>query len=371
MQTTALGWLALDLTDSKSFVGLVAFAAGIPFLLVSVPAGAILDRLDRRRILMASQIGAAVLACLIAIDVISGFVQPWHLLIAAVLNGTLQAVLMPTQQALIPRLIPKDSLTNAVGLLSAGQNMTRIVGPSLAGAVIGFFGTGQTFIIQAIVLIIALWLIATSTFPAVDRPTAIVGNRSMLDGLKLVLQRGDLRGLFLLTSVPSLLVFPYMSFLPVFARDILDIGPTGLGLLMASSGVGAVAGSLMVASNRWRRSSGWWLLGMTIGYGGIVATMTESRTVFLTCPLLALGSLIGSHFMGASIALVQHRVADDVRGRVMGAYTLTFGLMPLGAMPMGIAADRIGAPAAVALSALLASTLTIILAVVSPSIRKV
>lgn len=370
MQTTALGWLALELTDSKSFVGLVAFMAGVPFLLVSVPAGAILDRFDRRRILMTSQIVAAAVACVVAVDVISGFVQPWHLLVAAFCNGALQAVLTPTQQALVPRLVPRDALTNAVGLLSAGQNMTRIVGPSLAGAVIGFIGTGETFIIQAAVLLTALYLIATSRFPVVQRPAKIVGNRSMFDGLQLVFRRDDLRGLLLLTSIPSLLVFPYMSFMPVFARDVLKIGPTGLGLLMGSSGLGAVIGSLMVASNRWRRSSGWWLLGMTIVYGLVVAGMTFSRTVFLTCPLLALGSLIGSNFMGASNALVQHRVSDDVRGRVMGAYTLTFGLMPLGAMPMGIIADHIGAPGAIAISAISCSALTIALGTLSRTLRE-
>jgi MFS transporter, DHA1 family, staphyloferrin A biosynthesis exporter len=248
--------------------------------------------------------------------------------------------------------------------------MTRIVGPSLAGAVIGFIGTGETFIIQAAVLVTALYLIATSRFPVVSRPAAIVGNRSMLDGLQLVMRRDDLRGLLLLTSIPSLLVFPYMSFMPVFARDILKIGPTGLGILMGSSGFGAVIGSLMVASSRWRRTSGRWLIVMTIVYGVIVATMTGSRSVFLTCPLLALGSLIGANFMGASNALVQHRVGDEVRGRVMGAYTLTFGLMPLGAMPMGIAADRIGAPGAIAASAILASTLTIGLGILSRTLRE-
>jgi predicted MFS family arabinose efflux permease len=162
-----------------------------------------------------------------------------------------------------------------------------------------------------------------------------------------------------------------MSFMPVFARDILKIGPTGLGLLMGSSGLGAVIGSLMVASSRWRRSSGRWLIATTIVYGLVVAAMTASRSVFLTCPLLALGSLIGSNFMGASNALVQHRVSDDVRGRVMGAYTLTFGLMPLGAMPMGIVADRIGAPAAIAASAIVCSGLTVALGVMSRTLRDI
>src|SRR5262249_53246109 len=153
-----LGWLALDLTDSKSFVGLVAFMAGVPFLLVSVPAGVVIDRFDRRRVLMTSQALAALLACLVAADVIASWVQPWHLLVAAFLNGSLQAILSPTQQSLVPRLVPRDDLTNAIGLISAGQNMTRVVGPSLAGAAIGFIGTGEAFLLQSAALILALGL---------------------------------------------------------------------------------------------------------------------------------------------------------------------------------------------------------------------
>jgi MFS family permease len=133
MQTTALGWLALDLTNSKSFVGLVAFMAGVPFLVISIPAGVLIDRFDRRKVLMTSQALAALLACLVAIDVIADWVQPWHLLFAAFFNGSLQAILSPTQQSLVPSLVPREDLTNAVGLISAGQNMTRVVGPSLAG----------------------------------------------------------------------------------------------------------------------------------------------------------------------------------------------------------------------------------------------
>lgn len=370
MQTTALGWLALDLTDSTSYVGLVAFMAGVPFLLVSVPAGVLLDRFDRRRVLMTSQVLAAVLACLVATDVISGSVRPWHLLVAACLNGSLQAVLTPTQQSLVPSLVPRKELTNAVGLLSAAQSMTRVVGPSLAGVVIGFFGTGATFLVQAFTLLIAFAMMVTASFPAAERRTGVVDSRTMLDGLRLIARREDLKALFLLVTIPALLVFPYISFLPVFARDVLHVGPSGLGLLLGASGLGAVFGSLLVASPRLRRTSGRWLLMLTVLYGLVVATMTASRSVYLTCPMLALGSGIGANFMGANNALVQHRITDEVRGRVMGAYMLTSGLMPLGSMPMGLVADHIGAPATIAAFGLVASLLTVALGLTSRTLRQ-
>jgi MFS family permease len=370
MQSTALGWLALDLTDSKSFVGLVALMAGLPFLLVSVPAGVLIDRFDRRRVLMMSQALAATLACFVAFDVMTGWVQPWHLLLAAFLNGSLQAILSPTQQSLVPRLVARDSLTNAVGLMSAGQNMTRVVGPSIAGATIGFIGTGEAFLLQAAALVTALWLIGTARFPTIPRQTSTLDLRGMLDGFKIVSGRQDLRALFLLACIPTFFVFPYISFLTVFARDILKIGPAGLGILMAASGSGAVIGALMVASGRRRDGAGRALIANTVLYGVVIVAVALSRTVYLTLPLLVITGLLGAYFMSSNNVLLQHRITDDVRGRVMGTYMLTFGLMPLGAMPMGLLADHLGTPTAVATGAILSSVFAAGLGVASKPLRE-
>jgi MFS family permease len=161
-------------------VGLVAFMAGLPFLVISVPGGALIDRYDRRRVLMTCQGLAAGLASLVSIDVSSGRVQPWHLLVAAFLNGSLQAMLNPAQQSLVPR----ESLTNAVGLMSAGTNMTRVFGPSLAGAVIGFVGTGEAFFLQAAALFVAFLLMATTKFDsAPGRSSGPLAMRDLLDGV--------------------------------------------------------------------------------------------------------------------------------------------------------------------------------------------
>lgn len=361
MQATALGWLAFDLTDSKSFVGFVTFMAGVPFLLISLPGGLLLDRFDRRRVLLICQALAAALAVCVAIDVISGLVRPWHLLVAAFLNGCLQAILNPSQQSLVPRLVPRASLTNAVGLMSAGANMTRVFGPSLAGAVIGFAGTGEAFLLQALVLLAAYSMVATIRLPGGANSVA-GGARGLLDGLKLVGRRDDLRGLFLLAAIPSLCVFPYISFMSVFARDILEIGPQGLGLLMASSGTGAVIGGLVVASGRRQAGIGRRLVGGAMLYGLVISAFAASTLVWLSVPLLTAAGLLGAYFMSSNNALIQHRISDDVRGRVMGTYMLTWGLMPLGALPLGLFADRFGIQAATITGAITAIALTLLVA---------
>jgi predicted MFS family arabinose efflux permease len=369
MQSVALGWLAIVLTDSPAFVGIVTFAAGIPFVIVAPLGGSLIDRFDRRRLMLVCQALAILVALAVAVDVIGGFVQPWHLLAAAVLNGSLLALLSPTQQSLVPALVPREDLTNAIGLMSAGMNLSRVAGPSVAGVVIGTVGIGETFLIQAVALAVSFALVLQIVLP--PRPPRATGNRGVFDGIRLIATRPDLRGLFLLAAIPTLLVFPYIGFLNVFARDILHIGAEGLGLLMATSGLGAVAGSLLVATRGRTEGVGRQLIGMTVVYGIVIVGVAFSRSLWLSLPLMFLGGLLGAATMSGNNALLQHRVSDEMRGRVMGAYMLTWGLMPLGALPMGLLADRIGTPGAVAVGALLSSLCAALLGARSPSLRDV
>lgn len=370
MQTVALGWVALELTDSAFFVGLVSFMAGIPFIVVAIPAGALIDRIERRKVLMFCQGAAAILAIIVAVDVISGFVAPWHLLIAAFLNGSLLSVLSPTQQAMTPSLVDREALTNAIGLSSAGNNMTRVFGPSLAGAIIGLTGTGEAFIVQALALASAFVLIAMTRFPRQEVTQRVLRPGAALDGLRYIFSQPVLRGLFLLVMIPTFFTFPYIQFLNVFARDILKIGPSGLGLLMACSGFGAVIGSLVVARGRQDEGQGMMLIGTTILYASLILIMSASRSIWFTMPLLVASGGIGSWYMAQNNALVQHRITEEVRGRVMSAYMLNNGLLPLGAMPMGIIAGATSVPIAVATGATMTIVMTILLAVVSPDLRK-
>jgi MFS family permease len=367
MQQVGLGWLALTLTDAPAFVGWVTFAAGLPFLVVAPVGGVLIDRLDRRRLLLVCQTLAALLAVVVATVVVVGAVRPWHLPPIAFANGSLQALLNPTQQSLVPGLVARADLTNAIGLMSAGQNVTRIGDPSLAGVVIGWAGVGPAFLLQAVALAGAFALVGGIELP--PRSALAAGPRGVFDGIWLIFARPDLRGLFLLACVPTFFAFPYVDFLPVFARDVLLIGAGGLGLLMAASGTGAVIGSLLVAGRRRSVGARRFLIASTVAYGGVVAAIALSRSVFLSLPLLVCAGLLGSGFMSTGNALLQHRIADDVRGRVMGAYLLTFGLMPLGALPMGLAAARFGTPTAVGSGALLSSVLAAWVALTSRGLR--
>ncbi|MCA9880000.1 MAG: MFS transporter, partial [Thermomicrobiales bacterium] len=230
-------------------------------------------------------------------------------------------------------------------------------------------GVGETFIVQAVAIAISFALVLRIVLP--PRPARSAGGRGVFDGVRLMASRPDLRGLFLLAAIPMFFVFPYISFLNVFARDIFRIGAEGLGVLMAVSGCGAVVGSLLVASRQSIQGAGKILILITVCYGFVVTAVAFSTHLWLSLPLMFLGSLLGSAFMGANNVLLQHRVTDEIRGRVMGAYMLTWGLMPLGALPMGLAADRFGVQVAVATGAIISTVATAILGLASPAVREI
>ena len=292
MQNIALGWLAYELTESERFVGLIAFAAGVPFIVVSIPGGALLDRFDRRLVLMTSQAIGVVVAAGVAIDVLSGRVEPWHLPIAGFLNGSLQAIITPSQQAIVPRLVEGKDLQNAIGLMSAGGNLTRVFGPALAGVLIAALGTGYPFLLQAIAVAAAFLVVLTSSFPKVPPSTNRMGLSVISEGAKIISGRADLRELFLLTAFPSLLIFPYLSFLNVYAEDIMEIGSSGLGVLLAASGVGAVIGGLMIASTSTSTGIGRRLYTLTFLYCLLMLVFAAYPVLWLAIPLLAAAGLV-------------------------------------------------------------------------------
>lgn len=365
------GWLALTLTDSARFVGIVSFMSGLPFLIVALPAGVYIDRLDRRMILLVCQAAAATLGVLMAVVVLLDLVQPWHLLAAAFLNGSFLSILNPTMQSVIPAIVGKDGLTNSVGLMSAGQNMTRIVGPSLAGVIIGFSSTGFAFLLTAATLLLAFYLITGVRVPSRANTVTTRGWQAAFSGLQIIWGRGDLRVLFVLACLPPVLIFPYIQFLNIFARDILEIGAQGLGVLTAASGVGAVVGSLMMASRTFRHGDGLRQIRIIVVYALGVIGIAFSTSLWLTLPLLMMGGVLGGTYMSTNNALLQLRIEDDVRGRVMATYMMTFGLLPLGALPMGLVADVVGIQWAVALGSLVCLTMVLTIAWRSSSLRTI
>jgi MFS family permease len=370
MYQIAVGWLALQETDSPFFVGLSGFAGGIPTLFLSLPAGVVIDRFDRRKVLMLAQGGVMLVAGLFALLVGTDLIAPWSILVLACAYGTVMSFIFPTRNVIVPTLVARDDLANAVALNAAGQNATRVVGPSLAGLLIAVIGISGTFAVAAAMQILALlW---TSRLPdAASARGARSGSlRSSLTlGLRVVASDQFLIGLILLATATTVLVMPYITLMPVFARDELGLGATGLGVLMACTGLGSVAGALFVA--RSRRLASW--PGVQVitaaGFAVLVLAFAITPVVVPASVLLFAAGLISASFMAINQTVLQLKVEDEVRGRVLSIYLLTWGMLPLGQLPLGALADKIGAPMATALACVAALACIVLITLRFPALR--
>jgi len=370
MYQIAVGWLALQETDSPLFVGLTGFAGGIPLLIFAIPSGVVIDRVDRRTVLMIAQASIMVVASAFAIMIATGAIRPWSILALAFVYGTIMSFVFPTRNAIVPNLVAREDLVNAVALNAAGQNSTRVVGPSLAGVLIAIVGVSGTFAVAAAMQILALlW---TAQLPKMASDIAVRSSslwRNVTEGIEAVARDEFLKGMILLAGLVTILVMPYINLMPVFARDEMHLGATGLGALMACSGTGSVLGALAVA--RWRALG--YVRGIqvwsAIAFAAFVIVFAFTSITVAAGLLLFVAGLVSASYLAINQTVLQLRIDDAVRGRVLSIYLLTWGMLPLGQLPIGALADRIGAPAATAAACALAILLFIGMAIRYPSLR--
>lgn len=357
MYQVSIGWLALELINSPLFVGLAGFAGGVPMLLLSVPAGLVIDRYSRRNVLMMAQAGVAVVSTIFAVMVATGTIQPWSLLVLVTVNGAIMSFIFPVRTAIVPSLVERHHMANAVALMSTAQNATRVVGPSLAGVLIALTGVTGTFVLAA--LFQALALLGIWGLPG-GRPArkeeTVAGSRwsQLAFGFKVVAANPVLLSLCVLALAPTVLVMPYLNLMPVFAKDVFDMGATGLGILLAAAGMGTVFGSLSVARSGHPMSRRGSQVITAVGFSISVALFGFSPSVWLAVPLLLIAGWMSAVFLAINQTLVQLNVDDSVRGRVMSVSLLTWGVMPFGQLAVGALAEGIGAPGAMALACAMA-----------------
>ncbi|HEU4557868.1 MAG TPA: MFS transporter [Longimicrobium sp.] len=351
MQSTAQGWLVLNLTDSELLLGVVTAAAAAPVVLFSLYAGALADRADKRRIIVIANTAALVLAFLLGLLTYTGTITYPAVLAIAFGLGTANAFELPTRQTFFVDLVGKDDLPNAIALNSAQFNGTRIVGPAIAGWLIGTVGTAACFFANSASYLFVLAGLRAMRLPAFRPPERHEGTlETIREGLAYI--RGDrlVRTLVCLISAFSILGFPYVMLMPVFARDILQVGATGLGWLLAASGTGALAGGIVLAAAGHRIPRGRLLLGASFCYCAAVAAFAGSRSFSLSLVLLAAAGFSMVLNTATINALIQSTVPDRLRGRVMSVYVFMFiGSTPIGALQAGALSRALDAPTALQL----------------------
>ncbi len=355
MQVTSLGWLVLRLTGSAGLLGLASFVGSAPALVLTLYAGALADSVDQRRLLLATQVGLAACAGILAVLVQVDAILFWQILVLAALAGVANALAGPAFQAIIPALVERNALGNAIALNSAQFNLARIIGPAIAGILIGIAGEAPSFWLNAasfIAVMVALIAIRMPTESSIERARAGLW-ANLGEGFDYVRRRKELLALLVLAMAPAVFILPYLTLLPIFANE-LGIGAAGLGLLTASIGVGALAGALSVAFRRRAGANGRTLaIGLSL-MSLAVAIFALSRIELLTCLALAVLGAAQVAYYTSTNTLIQLLSPGRLRGRIMSIYVLTsIGISPIGSLLAGGIAEVIGAPFTLAAGAAL------------------
>lgn len=373
MQQTAQGWLVLELTNSAALLGLTGAVAGFPTLFLAAFAGVLVDRMDRKRLLIAGNIANAAFALALAVLATTGLVQYWHVLVLALLSGIALTIQMPTAQAVLSSIVDRTAIGNAVALNSAQYNMLRILAPAVAGLFIAAGSLALGFWVNAIAMVTAAALnlsisIPRERFAGIVRPAMWT---ELKDGVRFVASNRVLATIVLLPGVPALLVLNYIIFFPIYARDILGVGPAGYGLLTGSLGVGAVIGALSIAAFRPSGGSGRLVVGGLGIVGVALATFAVSRSLPLSMIALALLGTFQVSFYSTTNTLIQVLVPSRLRGRVLSLYLLTsIGLIPIGNLVAGAIAEHLGVEVVLAAGGLITVAVAVLVALTEPEVTR-
>ena len=371
MQMLARGWLVVDKLDGSALdLGIVTSSSGAPLLLLSLFGGVISDRVPKRNLLVVTQSCNGIIALLVAVLIVTDLVQIWHMIVAAVLTGTVFAFNMPGRQSLIPELVSKDKLSNAVALNSAGMNLNRIIAPAAAGVLVAVIGlSGVYFLVVGCYAFAAftMLMIRPSSSSTPTRTTSIL--QDLKAGLKYARSDSKISSLLLLALVPLLFAHPYQALLPVFAKNILGVGSDGLGFLMGAIGVGAVTGTLVLASLSSSRNRGLIMVSLLVVFGLALVLFSQSSNLYLSLGALFLVGIGSMGYNALNHTLLLTTSTPEMRGRVTSIYMTSFGIMPLGVFPMTAAADAIGPPSALTIGGAGLILITLLLALWRPQIR--
>lgn len=353
VQTVALSWLVYRLTHSSVMLGLVGFAGQIPYLLLSPVAGVVADRMNRRRLVTLTQIAAMVQAIVLAGLTLTNVVKPWHIFCLALGLGVVGVFDMTGRQSFLVEMVGKEDLMNAIALNSSVYNSGRLLGPAVAGVLVAVIGEGWCFVVNAasfLAVIAGLWMMR---LPPTRPPEATVSPyQHFREGWDYVWHHPSSRALLLLLGISSIMNYPFLVLMPIFADRVLHGGPKTLGVLMSATGVGAILGALYMAARTGVRGLSRTILASTIIYSVALILFSSSRNIHFSM-LMLVGTGFGMLLQVAGTnTTLQTIVPDSLRGRVVSFYGMMFmGMAPIGSLLAGWLGGLIGAPYTVAMGA--------------------
>jgi MFS family permease len=372
MQNLALGWMILVMTNSPLLLGLNGFLGAAPSLFFSLPGGAIADRLNRRKLMIYTQTTMMVLALVLAVLTSFGVIRIGEILLISLCMGLASALNNPAYQAMVPDLVERENLVNAIALNSAQFNMSRALGPTIAGLALGSLGAAGCFYLNSLSflpLIVALLVITVPHHAGEEDGPTVWG--AIVYGLRFVTQH---RMLIILLSVPaflSLFGLPFVVLMPVFARDLLKVGASGLGYLMAGAGVGAVIAALTLAAQGDIEHKGRYIMSSAALFSLALILLSQARSFWWAFLLLVVAGFTMVGALALTNTTLQMASPPQLRGRIMSMYNLAvMGFAPLGNLQAGAVAEALGARFALALGAAICLVYFLLLLSFLPYLRR-
>jgi MFS family permease len=345
VETIARNWLIWELTGSATMLATVNLVRAIPMLIFGVFAGVIADRVDKRKLLIVAKTFTLINKLVLATLIVSGRVEVWQVMLTAFLMGTSMSFEMPTRTALIPSLVKGEELNSAIALNSAAMNITRVVGPAAAGLLLAPLGTGGVYFVSAGVYIATLIATIIMRVPREsNRKSEASLWADMADGFRYVYREKQVLAMIIISLVPMIIAWPYMTLLPIMADEVLKIGSSGYGFLYSAAGGGALLSVLVIASMDRVRRKGLVVLAATFAFGVFLILLSRSTTVALSMATMVCIGIVSTGTQTLTNTVLLNVAPQEMHGRVMGIYRLDRGLMPLGSMAAGTLADAMGAP---------------------------
>lgn len=378
MDQVTRGWLIYELTDSALQLGLVRGIQALPFLFLSPIAGSVADRYSRKLLVVTAQFANGFIFTATAALILFGLIQPWHVYLTAFLMACVQVFLQPSRAAMISDTVPPENLTNAIGLNAVVFNMARSTGPALAGVLISVFNTGVAYGVQGLFFVLAtVW---TTQMRSGRRAAAArhghgaAGEsfaRSIVSGWKFSWRKDEVRSSLLIVIVASLFMVPFSTLLPIFARDILEVGAQGQGLLLTSMGIGALGSAMIIATFGDRMPRGIMMLVGVMLYGLLVVVFSASPWFPLSMVLMAVIGLchVSSHALVQTV--IQSYSPPEFRGRAIAIFHMNQVLLLLGGTLIGALSAAIGAPWAAAAMSLVGTLCMAALFIFDPKARTI
>lgn len=372
MQNTAKGWLVLSITNSPFFVGLDSTLSWLAVWFISLPAGVLADRFNKRNLMIITQSALALFALLLALLTWLQIITITHILLISGFAGIFVALNAPVAQTLVPDLVERKDVLNAIALNSSMFNLARLIGPALAGSILTFSGPAVCFALNAVsflAIIVALFFIKLNTPPPLQSNESFL--RRVGSGLKFVKSHPDIRLLMVMTGIFSSFGICYIPLMPVIARDVFNLGARGYGFLMSALGAGALTGGLTLATLSRTPHRGKILITGTCLLGILLLALSFVRNTGLALVLFVFIGFCQTSVAALTNTLIQTLSPDYIRGRAMSVFNIFFnGMFPVGSLIAGALAQAKGAPFALFISGLLVLITLLIVTAIRPQLHR-